>query len=134
MRRCAAILAGITMFSAPAWAGSDGADILTTLDQFMIARTVAARCGHAESPTAAFEHKYLLMTARAAATLKLLASDLAAPNIEKLILSHYDEIDRRAAIVIAQESCDGPHAQQALQKYDSVAKGDDTEIAAGNNN
>lgn len=134
MRRCAAILAGITMLSAPAWAGSGGADTLTTLDQFMIARAVAERCGHAGGPTAAFEHKYLLVTARAAAALKLLASDLAEPNIEKLIRGHYDEIDRRAAIVIAQESCDGPHVQQALQKYDNAAQGDDTELAAGNNN
>jgi len=135
MRRCAAVLAGVMMLTGPAWAGSGGADILNTLDQYMIAHAVAARCNHADGPGAAtFQHKYLLVTARAAAALKLLASDLAQPNIEKLIRNHYDEIDRRVAAVIAQESCEGSHVQQALQKYDTVANSDDTELAAGNAN
>ncbi len=135
MRRAAAAFAGVTMLAGPAWAGSDAADVLANLDQLMIARAVATQCGRAESAnTGTFQHKYELLTARAVAALKILISDLSQPHIEKLISNHYDEIDRRASAVIAQESCEGLHIQQALQKYDSVANSTDTELTADNLN
>jgi len=135
MRRIAAILASVTMLAGPARAGSSGAEALAALDQFMIVRAVAARCSHG-TPAAveAFQHKYDLVVAHAAAALKLLASDLAQPHIEKLIGNHYDEIDRRVSVVVAQESCDGPHAQQALQKYDNAANTPNIELLADNGN
>ena len=128
MRRAAAAFAGVTMLTAPAWAGSDAAPVLGTLDELMTARSVAARCGRADA--GAFQQKYELVTARAMAALKILVSDLAPPHLEKLIDTHYGEIDRRISDVIAQESCDGPRIQQALQKYDSVANSTDTELTA----
>jgi len=135
MRRTAAILAGVTMLAGPACAGSSGAEALAALDQFMIVRAVAARCGHAAPAAAdAFQQKYDLVVAHAAAALKLLASDLAQPHIEKLIGSHYEEIDRRVSVVVAQESCDGPRAQQALQKYDTASNTPNIELLAKNGN
>ena len=34
---------------------------------------------------------------------------------------HYDEIDRHVTAIVAQESCNGSHIKEALQKYDSTA-------------
>jgi len=128
MRRAAAAFAGVTMLTGPAWAGSDAAKVLGTLDTLMTARSVAARCGRADAGL--FQQKYELVAARAVAALKILVSDLAPPHIQKLIDTHYGEIDRRVSDVIAQESCDGPRIRQALQKYDSVANSTDTELTA----
>jgi len=135
MRRIAAILAGVTMLAGPACAGSSGAEALAALDQLMIARAVAARCGHG-TPAAseAFQRKYDLVVAHGAAALKLLASDLAEPHIEKLIGNHYEEIDRRVTAVVAQESCDGPRAQQALEKYDTASNTPNIELLADKGN
>ena len=135
MRRIAAILAGVTMLAGPACAGSSGAEALAALDQFMIIRAIAARCGHAAPDAAeAFQRKYDLVVADGAAALKLLASDLAQAHIEKLIGNHYEEIDRRVSAVVAQESCGGPRAQQALQRYDNASNTPNIELLAKNGN
>ncbi|GEM_PF-4765975 len=131
MRRAAAAFAGVTMLTGPAWAGSDAATVLATLDKLMTARSVAVRCGRSDATAAGlFQQKYELLTERAMTALKILISDLAPPHLEKLIETHFGEIDRRVSAVIAQESCDGPRIQQALQKYDSVANNTDTELIA----
>jgi len=135
MRRGAAAFAGLVMLAGPAGAATPGPGALALLDQFMIARSAAARCGQAAASTAAaFQHKYELVTLRAEAMLTRLASDLAGANIGKLIENRYNEIDRRVSTLVTQESCNGPHVQQALQKYDSVANIKDTELMAENDN
>lgn len=135
MLRLAAALTGAIVLAGPARADSPGADVLATLDQLMIARAVSTRCGHPDAPAAdTFQHRYEETLIHAEEALKALSSDLAKPNIEKLMNDHYGEIDRRASVVIAQESCNGPHIQQALQKYDSVANSADTQLTIDGNN
>ena len=135
MRRLAAAFTGAILLAGPAWAESPGADLLATLDQLMFARAVSDRCGHPDSRTAdSFQHRYAAALDRAEAAMKALSSDLTVPHIKKLMNDHYGEIDRRSSVMITQESCNGPHIQQALQKYDGVANSADTQPAIDGDN
>jgi hypothetical protein len=121
----------MAMLAAPALADVPTGDTLKTLDQYMIAQSVAAKCGHTDAALiAAFQNNYRLVTQRAQLALKAIASDLSPSHIDNVISDHYSEIDRRVIAIIAQESCDGPHIKEALQKYDSVARQGNTQILA----
>ena len=136
MYRFAAAFAGMIVLAGPALADPPRHDtILTTLDQFMIARSVSAKCGRADAATvSSFQRHYRLVTEQAMVALKALSSDLTQDRIEKVMADHYGEIDRRVIAIIAQESCDGSHIKEALQKYDSVANAADTQLMADKNN
>jgi hypothetical protein len=122
MRRLSASIIMLAALAGPAWAEPPTSDILQTLDQVMIERSAAAKCAVPDgAKAAAFRLYYQTITADAETVLKSLASDLDQSHIEKVMLQHYDEIDRRVAAVVAQESCDGMHIKEALQKYDSIA-------------
>ncbi len=124
MRRFSAILAlGTALLAVPAVADGQSGDSLRMLDQFMAARSAALRCGTAKPVTlAAFRSNYRDVALRARAELKSILTDLDDALIEKVIASHYDDMDRHMAAMIAQESCDGPHIRDALQHYDSGAR------------
>jgi hypothetical protein len=136
MGRFGTAFAGMILLAGPALADPPRHDnILTTLDQFMIARSVSAKCGSADAATsAAFQRHYRLVTEQATVALKALSSDLTQIHIEKVMADHYSEIDRRVIAIVAQESCDGSHIKEALQKYDSVANVADTQLMADKNN
>ena len=136
MVRYVAAFIGVSLSIAPALADSPRHDtILATLDQFMIARSVAARCGRADAPTqASFQRQYRLVAEQATLVLKTLASDLTQDHIEKVMADHYGEIDRRVIVIVAQESCNGPHIKEALQKYDTVANAGQAPLMADKNN
>jgi hypothetical protein len=124
MRRLSAIIAlGAALLAVPALADAPSGDVLRILDQFMVARSAATRCGTATPITmSVFRSNYREVALQARAELKSILSDLADAPIEKVIADHYDDIDRRIAVMIAQESCDGPHTREELQKYDSGAQ------------
>lgn len=136
MYRFGAALFGMILSSGPALADPPHHDnILTTLDQVMIARSVSAKCGHADTATiSSFQRHYRLVTEQATVALKMLSSDLTQTHIEKVMADHYSEIDRRVTAIVAQESCDGSHIKEALQKYDSVANVTDAPLLADKNN
>ena len=136
MYRFAAAFVGMTILAGPALAEPPRHDtILTILDQFMIARSVSAKCGRTDAATtAAFLRRYRLVTEQAMVALKALSTDLTRDRIEKVMADHYSEIDRRVTAIVAQESCDGSHIKEALQKYDSVASAADTQLMADKNN
>ena len=136
MVRYVAAFIGLSLSVAPALADPPRHDtILATLDQFMIARSVAAKCGRPDAPTqASFQRQYRLVTEQATLVLKTLASDLTRDRIEKVMADHYDEIDRRVTVIVAQESCNGSHIKEALQKYDSAANAGQTPLMADKNN
>lgn len=136
MYRFAAACAGLMISAGPALADPPRHDnILTTLDQFMIARSVSAKCGRSDVATeAAFQGHYRQVAEQATVALKALSSDLTQIHIEKVMADHYGEIDRHVSAIVAQESCDGPHIKEALQKYDSVANLTDTQLMADKNN
>lgn len=122
MRRFSAALFALVSCAGPAWAEPQTTEILQTLDQAMIERSAAARCGAADSvKAAAFGDYYRAVSGDALVALKTLASDLDQSHIEKVMKQHYDEIDRRVSAIVAQESCDGTHIKEALQKYDDNA-------------
>lgn len=122
MRRLSAAFITLTMLAGPAWADPPNGEILQTLDQVMIERSVAAKCAAPDAAkAAAFSKLYQTVAAEAQMTLKSLASDLDQSHIDKVMTQHYDEIDRRVVSIVAQESCDGQHIKEALQKYDSTA-------------
>ncbi len=124
MRRFSAVITlGAALLAAPALAEGPSGDVLRVLDQFMIARSAATRCGTAKPMTlAAFRSNYRDVALQARAELKSILTDLNDALIEKVIADHYDDMDRRISVMIAQESCDGPHIREALQKYDSGAQ------------
>jgi phosphoenolpyruvate carboxylase len=126
----------VSLSAAPALADPPRHDtILATLDQLMIARSAATKCGRADGPTqASFQRQYRLVTEQATLALKTLASDLTQAHIEKVMTDHYGEIDRRVTAIVAQESCNGSHVKEALQKYDSVANAGETPLLAEKNN
>jgi len=131
MRRLTAAFIALASLAGPAWADPPGSEILQTLDQVMIERSVAAKCAAPDNAkAAAFRTHYQTVAAEAQEALKNLASDLDQSHIEKVMLQHYDEIDRRVAAIVTQESCDGPHIKEALQKYDSIANAVMTEQMA----
>jgi hypothetical protein len=136
MYRFAAAGAALIVLAGPALADPPRHDtILTTLDRFMIARSVSAHCGRADAATAtSFQRHYRLVTEQAMIELKALSSDLTRERIEKVMADHYTEIDRHVAAIVAQESCDGSHIKEALQKYDSVANADDAQLMADKKN
>ncbi len=136
MYRFAAASAALIVLTGPALADPPRHDtILTTLDQLMIARSVSAKCGHADRATAtSFQRHYRLVTEQAMIELKALSSDLTRERIEQVMADHYSEIDRHVAAIVAHESCDGVHIKEALQKYDNVANAADTQIMANKNN
>ena len=122
MRRLAAAFTTLMTLAGPAWADPPNGDILRTLDQVMIERSAAAKCAAPDAAkAAAFRRLYQTVAAQAEMTLKSLASDLDQTHIDKVMSQHYDEIDRRVSAVVAQESCDGSHIHEALQKYDDAA-------------
>ena len=122
MRRLSAALYALAVLAGPVWADPPGNEILQTLDQVMIERAVAAKCAAPDAgKAAAFRLYYQAVAAEAEVALKGLASDLDQSHIEKVMIQHYDEIDRRVTAIIAQESCDGSHVKEALQKYDITA-------------
>lgn len=124
MRRLTAFAAlGAALLTAPCLADAPSGDVLRILDQFMVARSAATRCGALKPVTvAAFRSNYREVALRARAELKSILSDLNEMRIEKVLSDHYDDIDHRIAALIAQESCDGPHIREALQEYDSDAR------------
>ena len=136
MVRYVAAFIGLSLSVAPALADPPRHDtILATLDQFMIARSVAAKCGRPDAPTqASFQRQYRLVTEQATLVLKTLASDLTRDRIEKVMADHYDEIDRRVTAIVTQESCNGSHIKEALQKYDNAANAGQTPLMADKNN
>lgn len=120
MRRVPAAIIMLAMLAGPAWADPPTSDILQVLDQVMIERSAAAKCAPPDAAkAAAFRRYYQEIAAEAQAALKSLASDLDLSHIEKVMVQHYDEIDRRVSAIVAQESCDGSHIKEALQKYDT---------------
>jgi hypothetical protein len=131
MRRLSAAIIMLAMLAGPAWADPPTSEILQILDQVMIERSAAARCAVPDSArAAAFRIRYQAVAAEAQEALKSLASDLDLSHIEKVMVQHYDEIDRRVAAIVAQESCDGSHIKEALQKYDNIANAVITEQMA----
>ena len=135
MRPVSAAFAAAVIAINPAWAESPSADVLSTLDQLMSARATAAHCRHPDTQTdTIFHQEYEKALARAEAAMKALSSDLTVPHIKKLMNDHYGEIDRRTSVMITQESCNGPHIQQALQKYDSVANSADNQSTIDGDN
>jgi hypothetical protein len=131
MRRLSAAIIMLALLAGPAWAEPPTSEILQTLDQVMIERSAAAKCAVPDSAkAAAFRKYYQGIAAEAQTALKSLASDLDLSHIEKVMVQHYDEIDRRVAAIVAQESCDGSHIKEALQKYDSIANAVITEQMA----
>lgn len=135
MQRLAAACAGIAMLAGPALADPPDKGILAMLDQFMITRSVAAHCGRGDAvSTASFQSRYRRVTEQAMTALRTLASDLTQDRIEKVMDDHYSEIDRRVVAIVAQESCEGSHIREALQKYDCVAGRPDTPLMADKNN
>ena len=136
MVRFVAAFAGAIILASPALADPPRHDnILTTLDQFMIARSVSAKCGRADAATAAsFQRHYRQVAEEATGALKDLSSDLTRAHIEKVMADHYSEIDHRVTAIVAQESCDGLHIKEALQKYDSVANLTEPQLLANKNN
>jgi high-affinity K+ transport system ATPase subunit B len=136
MFRHVAAIIGLTLSAAPALADPPRHDtILVTLDQFMIARSVAAKCGRADAAAqASFQRQYRMVAEQATLALKALASDLTQDHIEKVMADHYGEIDHRVTAIVAQESCNGIHIKEALQKYDTVANVGDTPLIADKNN
>lgn len=121
MRRLTAAIAMLVL-AGPAWAEPPTSEILQTLDQVMIERSAAAKCAAPDAAkAAAFRRYYQTVAAEAQTVLKSLASDLDQSHIEKVMVQHYDEIDRRVTAIVAQESCDGSHIKEALQKYDATA-------------
>ncbi len=135
MYRFAAAFIGMSMLAVSALADTPNGDTLKTLDQFMIARSVAAKCAPADDVTAAaFEHSYQMVAERAQLALKALASDLSQAHIEKIMSDHYGEIDRQVSAIVTQESCDGEHAKEALQKYDAAARMESTRLLADKSN
>ena len=122
MRRLSATFITLGILAGPAWADPPNSEILQTLDQVMIERSVAAKCAAPDAgKEAAFRKAYQSVAAEAEMTLKGLASDLDHSHIEKVMMQHYDEIDRRVVAIVARESCDGTHIHEALQKYDATA-------------
>lgn len=122
MRRLSAAYIMLALLAGPARADQPTSDILRTLDQVMIERATAAKCAAPDSAkAAAFRKYYQTVAAEAETVLKTLASDLDRSHIEKVMAQHYDEIERRVSAIVAQESCDGSHIKEALQKYDSTA-------------
>jgi hypothetical protein len=136
MQRLAVVLTGMMMLAGPAWADPPRSDnALATLDQFMVARSAAAKCGHADAAAnVAFLHQYRLAAEQGAAALKILSSDLTSAHIEKVIADHYGEIDLRVTAIVAQETCISTRIKQALQKYDNVANAAETQLIANKNN
>jgi len=123
MRRLSAAFFSVTLLAGPALAESPDTNVLRMLDQVMIIRSVAAKCTPPNQASAiAFQRRYQDVATQAQTALKALASDLTQAHIESVMAEHYDEIDRRVAAVVAQESCDGPHIKEALQKYDGIVK------------
>lgn len=122
MRRLSAAFIMLALLAGPAWADPPTSEILQTLDQVMIERATAAKCAAPDSTkAAAFRKYYQAVAAEAEVALKNLASDLDRSHIEKVMVQHYDEIERHVTAIVAQESCDGSHIKEALQKYDSTA-------------
>ena len=121
MRRLTAALISLMTLAGPVWAEQPNSEILQALDQAMIERSVAAKCAIPDpAKDAAFRKLYQAITAEAEIALKSLASDLDQAHIEKVMAQHYGEIDHHVTAIIAQESCDGSHIKEALQKYDST--------------
>lgn len=122
MRRLSAAFTMLVLLAGPAWADSPTSDVLQTLDQVMIERATAAKCAAPDSAkAAAFRKYYQTIAAEAETVLKTLASDLDRSHIEKVMAQHYDEIDRHVTAIVTQESCEGSHIKEALQKYDNAA-------------
>jgi hypothetical protein len=121
MHRLTAALVSLASLAGPAWAEQPNSEILQTLDQAMIERSVAAKCAAPDAAkAAAFRKLYQAVAAQAEIALKGLASDLDESHIEKVMAQHYDEIDHHVTAIVAQESCNGTHIKEALQKYDST--------------
>ena len=121
MRRLTAAFISLTTLAGPVWAEQPNSEILQTLDQAMIERSVAGKCAAPDAAkAAAFRTLYQAIAAQAEIALKSLATDLDQTHIERVMAQHYDEIDRHVVAIVAQESCDGSHIREALQKYDST--------------
>lgn len=119
MRSLLAAFISLAVLAGPAWAEQPTSEILQALDQAMIERSVASKCAdHDAAKAAAFRKIYQAVTAEAEVALKSLASDLDQTHIEKVMVQHYDEIDRHVTAIVTQESCSGSHIKEALQKYD----------------